>query len=135
MRIAAVALLMVLAACSGGSSEPSGPATTTPAGQGVATPTNPPPTGVPVPEALSAFQCESDGTGTYTASGALKNDTKATVTFQVTVNVGRPGTAPQAAATRQLPKVGAGDSVTFEITKVPIVDESGACHVQVVTTK
>lgn len=134
MRFAAVALLVVLAACSGGSSEPSGPATTAAAGAGVA-PTNPPPTGVPVPEALSGFRCEDDGAGAYTASGAVTNRAKAAVTFQVTVNVGQAGAAPQAAATKQLPKVGAGDSVTFEITKIPIVDASGACHVQVVTTR
>jgi hypothetical protein len=134
MRFVAVALLAVLAACSGGSSEPSGPATSTPA-PGVVEPSNPPPTGTPVPEALSDFRCEPDGTGTYTATGALSNDTKASVTFQVTVNVGLPGAAPQAALTQQVPKVRAGGSATFEIVKIPVAAEGGTCHVQVVTTK
>ena len=134
MRFVAVALLVVLAACSRGSSEPTGPATSTPA-PGVVEPSNPPPTGTPVPEALSDFRCEADGTGTYTATGALSNDTKAAVTFQVTVNVGLPAATPQAAVTKQVPKVKAGGSTTFEIVKIPVAAEGGTCHVQVVTTK
>ena len=133
MRFAAVALLVVLSACSGGSGEPEKAATTAPPSAGA--PTNPPPTGTPVPQALSGFRCEPDAAGTYTATGALTNRTKATVTFQVTVNVGVPGAAAQSAMTKQLPKIGAGDSVTFELTKVPVADPSGTCHVQVVTTK
>ncbi|MET0819707.1 MAG: hypothetical protein ABWY58_01990 [Aeromicrobium sp.] len=134
MRFVAVALLVVLAACSGGASEPSGPTTSTPAA-GVVEPSNPPPTGTPVPEALSDFRCEADGSGTYTATGAVTNRTKAAATFQVTVNVGQPSIAPQAAMTKQLAKVRAGGSVTFEIVKIPVADENGTCHVQVVTTK
>lgn len=133
MRFAAVALLLVLGACSGGSSEPEKVATTpTPA---AGAPTNPPPTGTPVPEALSDFRCEADGAGTYTATGALTNDTKASVTFQVTVNVGLPSATPQAAVTKQVPKVRAGGSATFEIVQIPVAAEGGTCHVQVVTTK
>jgi hypothetical protein len=134
MRFVAVALLVVLAACSRGSSEPSGPATSTPA-PGVVAPSNPPPTGTPVPEALSDFRCEADGAGTYTASGAVTNRSKATATFQVTVNVGQPSGTPQAAMTKQLAKIGAGGSATFEIVKIPVAAEGGTCHVQVVTTK
>jgi hypothetical protein len=98
-------------------------------------PSNPPPTGAPVPEALSDFQCAADGSGTYTATGAVTNRTKATATFQVTVNVGQPSITPQPAVTKQLAKVRPGGSVTFEIVKIPVADEGGTCHVQVVTTK
>ena len=130
---ASMALLLVLGACSGGSSEPDAPTSTpTPAANA---PTNPPPTGVPAPEALSGFRCEPDGAGTYTATGAVTNDTKAAVTFQVTVNVGTPAAVPQAAVTKRVPKVRAGGSATFEIVKVPVAAEGGTCHVQVVTTK
>lgn len=133
MRFAAVALLVLLAACSGGSSEPDAtPTATTPAANA---PTNPPPSGTPVPEALSDFRCEPDGAGAYTATGAVKNTAKAPATFQVTVNVGQPSPMPQAAVTKQLAKVGAGGSTTFEITGIPVVGEGGTCHVQVVTTK
>jgi hypothetical protein len=131
--VGATALLVVLGACSGGSSEPAPKATATAPAAGA--PTNPPPTGVPAPEALSDFRCEPDGAGAYTATGAVTNDTKATVTFQVTVNVGLPATTPQAAVTKQVPKVRAGDSATFEIVQVPVAAEGGTCHVQVVTTR
>jgi hypothetical protein len=133
MRFAAVALLIVLGACSTGASKPDARATTPTAN--VAAPTNPPPTGSPAPEALSDFRCEADGAGTYTATGGLTNRTKATVTFQVTVNVGQPATTPQAAVTKQVAKVRAGGSATFEIVKIPVAAEGGTCHVQVVTTK
>jgi hypothetical protein len=134
MRFVAVALLIVLAACSRGSSEPSGPTRSTPA-PGVVTPSNPPPTGTPVPEALSDFRCEVDGAGTYTATGAVTNRSKAVTTFQVTVNVGQPSGTPQAAMTKQLAKVRPGGSATFEIVKIPVAADGGTCHVQVVTTK
>jgi hypothetical protein len=134
MRFVAVALLFVLAACSAGSTEPSKPTKSTPSA-GVVQPSNPPPTGTPAPEALSDFRCEPDGAGSYTATGAVTNRTKATATFQVTVNVGQPSITPQAAVTKQLAKVRAGGSATFEIVKIPVVDEAGTCHVQVVTTK
>lgn len=132
MRFAAVALLLVLGACSGGSSEPDAKATTATPGAGA--PTNPPPTGTPAPEALADFRCEPDGTGTFTATGSLTNDGKSAVTFQVTVNVGVPAATPQAAVTQQVSKVRAGGSTTFTIVKIPVTAEGGTCHVQVVTT-
>jgi hypothetical protein len=134
MRFVAVTLLVVLAACSRGSSEPSEPTKSTPT-PGVVKPSNPPPTGTPVPEALSDFRCEPDGAGTYTATGAVANRTKAVATFQVTVNVGQPSGTPQAAMTKQLPKIRPGGSATFEIVKIPVAAEGGTCHVQVVTTR
>ena len=134
MRWVAVALLLVLGACGGGSDEPgAAPSTTAPAVVPGASPTTPAPTGDPVPAALSRFRCDADGAGTYTASGILTNSTKKSVTFQVTVYVGEPVPGRQTAKTKQVPKVAAGGSVEFQVDTIPAV-EGGTCHVQVITT-
>lgn len=134
MRIAAVALLLLLSACGGGSDKPAATPSSTPTLAPGAVPTTPAPTGDPVPAALSRFRCEPDGAGTYTATGVLSNATKSQVTFQVTVQVGPTDVPTQSAMTKQVPKVAAGGSVDFEILKIPAV-EGGSCHVQVLTTK
>lgn len=142
MRSAVVALTLVLpmslalGACSGGSDEPGAKASpSAPATDPNAAPTTPAPTGTPVPEALSRFRCDPDGTGTFAASGVVANSAKAAVTFQVTVYVGEPSGAPQAATTKQVPKVAGGGSAEFAIEKIPAPAEGGTCHVQVITTK
>lgn len=135
MRIAALALLLVLAACGGGSGGTEPPAAASaPAADPNAAPTTPAPTGTPVPEALSRFHCVADESGTFTASGVVANSTKAAVTFQVTVYVGKASGAAQQAATKQIPKVAGGGSVEFEIDKIPAPADGGTCHVQVITT-
>jgi len=135
MRLAAVALLLVLGACSSGSGEPDpSTSTTAPAIDPAASPTTPAPTGEPVPAALSRFRCDPDGAGTFTASGVLSNTTKTAVTFQVTVYVGQPVAGRQSAKTKQVPKVAAGGSVEFVVDAIPAT-EGGVCHVQVITTK
>jgi hypothetical protein len=135
MRLAALSLslplVLALTAC-GGSDEPPTPAATTPAP--VSSPTIAPPTGDPVPEALSKFRCEPDGAGAFTASGVLKNSGKAKVTFQVTVYVGPAAGAPASAKTKEIPTVKGGGSVDFAIDTIPAPPEGGACHVQVLTT-
>lgn len=137
MRTAAVALLLVLAACSGGSGGSGGTSTpTAPPSVGVsAAPTVAPPTGVPVPEALSRFRCEPDAKGVWNASGYLTNSGKAKVTFQVTVYVGPAAGAVERARTRQIPDVAGGGSVRFTLSQVPVGTTGGACHVQVVAAK
>lgn len=139
MRIAAGwvmagAVLVSLAACSG-SDEPTAAATTTPAAQPAGSPTIAPPTGDPVPEALSQFRCDPDGAGTFVASGVLANATKAKVTFQVTVYVGQASGAPASAKTKEIPKVAGGGSIAFTIDTIPAPADGGTCHVQVLTTK
>jgi hypothetical protein len=133
---AALSLLLVLAAC-GGSGEDAAPAaTTTPSPQQpAASPTIAPPTGEPVPGALSQFRCDPDGAGTYRATGVLENSTKAKVTFQVTVYVGEPSGVPASARTERLPDVAGGGSVDFTVDKIPAPAEGGTCHVQALTTK
>jgi hypothetical protein len=137
MRIAALSLFLVLGACGAGSdgsdgADPSGRQT---AQQPLANPTTPAPSGKPAAAALSRFRCEPDKAGAYTASGYLTNASKATVTFQVTVQVGAAAATPQKAMTKQVPKVAAGGSVEFTVAQVPAPAEGGPCHVQVVTTK
>jgi hypothetical protein len=127
-------LLLALGACSG-SEEPAASSTTTPAAQAAGAPTIAPPTGDPVPEALSQFRCDPDGAGTYQASGVLANSTKAKVTFQVTVYVGEATGAPASAKTEEVPKVAGGGSIKFVIDKIPAPADGGTCHVQVLTTK
>ncbi|MET0468099.1 MAG: hypothetical protein ABW075_04950 [Aeromicrobium sp.] len=135
MRMAALSLLLVLAACGGSDESPSTDASTPAASAPVASPTVAPPTGDPVPEALSGFRCEPDGAGAYRASGALKNATKASVTFHVTVHVGTPSAAPQSAKTTDVPTVKGGASVQFAVDGIPAPAEGGTCHVQVLTAK
>lgn len=135
MRFAAVALLLVLGACSSGSGEPDAKASSSaPAADPDVAPTTPAPTGTPVPEALSRFRCDPDGSGTFTASGVVANSTKKAVTFQVTVYVGEPSAAAQPATTKQVPKVAGDGSAEFEIDKIPAPAGGGTCHVQVITT-
>lgn len=135
MRIAAVGLLVLLAACGSGSAGPATAPSTTPVAATGIVQTTITPTGTPVPEALSQFRCEPDGEGTYAASGVLANDAKATTTFQVTVYVGVPIAGQQPAKTKQVPKVAGGGSVDFKLFKIPATAEGGTCHVQVLKTK
>ena len=135
MRTAAVALLLLLAACGRGADEPAAAPTTSPVAATGIVQTTITPTGEPVPEALSQFRCEPDGAGAYTASGVLANDAKAATTFQVTVYVGLPIAGQQPAKTKQVPKVAGGGSVDFKLFKVPAAAEGGTCHVQVLKTK
>lgn len=134
MRIAAVSLLLVLAAC-GGSEEAAAPdASDTPATQPVVSPTTAPPTGTPVPEALSRFRCDPDGAGTYQASGLIKNASKQRVDFQVTVLVGEPS-ASRSAKTLRVPRVAGGRTIEFALHTIPAPPEGGTCHVQLLTTE
>jgi hypothetical protein len=135
--MAALSLLLVLAACGGGSDEsPKTPATSAPAAsQPAGEPTVAAPSGDPIPQALSRFRCEPDGAGTFQASGVLANSTKAKVNFQVTVFVGEPPAAPLSAKTKQIPSIAGGGSVEFTVYKIPSPPEGGTCHVQVLTTK
>lgn len=135
--VAAVLLLLPLAACGGGSDEPAPAASSTAAApvEPTASPTVETPEGKAVPQALSAFRCESDGEGRFRATGALTNASKAKVTFQVTVLVGDASAGEQRARTQQVPSIAPGGSVTFEIPRIPAPEGGGTCHVQVLTTK
>jgi hypothetical protein len=136
MRMAALSLLLVVAACGGSEGSPKQPPTSAPpSSQAVVQPTVAPPTGDPVPEALSQFRCDPDGAGTFQASGVVENAAKGKVTFQVTVYVGEPQAVPQSAKTKQLAGVAGGGSIPFEIYKIPAPPAGGTCHVQVLTTK
>ena len=131
---AALSLLLVLAAC-GGSGEDTTPKAEPSPTEPATSPTIAPPTGEPVPGALSQFRCDPDGAGTFVATGVLKNSTKAKVTFQVTVYVGEATGAPASARTERLPDVAAGGSVDFTVDAIPAPAEGGTCHVQALTTK
>lgn len=139
MRTAAVSvsasLLIALAGCGGSDGPATRPTTSATAAREPAQSTIAPPTGTPVPEALSQFRCDPDGAGTFQASGTVENATKAKVTFQVTVYVGDPQDVPSSAKTKQLAGVAGGGSVEFQIDKIPAPAEGGTCHVQVLTPK
>lgn len=139
MRFVAVALMFVLAACSGGGSEPAPTPSTTASSDVAATPTTQPttatPTGKPAPEALSGFRCEQDSAGVWNASGLLSNDGKAKVTYQVTVFIGQAMGGEERAKTKQVPSVAAGGSIKFTISKIPAPKDGGPCHVQVLTSR
>ncbi|MFI5430197.1 hypothetical protein [Aeromicrobium sp. UC242_57] len=141
MRVVAVALLLVLAGCGGGSSEPAAtPSATTAATSSAtdATPTTEPttatPKGTPAPEALSEFRCEQDAEGRWNASGVLSNSGKAKVTYQVTIYIGQATGGEERARTKQVPSVAPDGSVEFTIKNVPAPKSGGPCHVQVLVT-
>ncbi|AWB93748.1 hypothetical protein [Aeromicrobium chenweiae] len=137
MRAAAVALLLLLAACgssSDGSSAKPG-STQAAASPAAAQPTSSGPTGKPVPEALLRFRCEKDAKGSWAASGFLVNGGKAAATFQVTVFIGEPTGGAGRAKTKRVENVAPDGSVAFRIFKVPAPKSGGTCHVQVLETK
>lgn len=133
MRTLAVALLLVLAACGGGSAgeEPTPAKTTASATQPTTKPTVAAPKGTPAPEALSRFRCFKNSKDVWNASGYVANKSKAKVTYQVTVYVGEAAGGEEKAKTRQLPNVAAGGSTTFILKDLPAPKDGGSCHVQV----
>ena len=136
MRTLAVALLLVLAGCGGGSDpQPvASSATSVTAPTATAKPTVALPEGRLAPEALSKFRCAKDSKGAWSTSGYVSNSAKTKVTFQVTVYVGEAAGGPEKAKTRQVPDVAAGGSAKFSITKLPAPKAGGPCHVQVLAT-
>jgi hypothetical protein len=140
MRTFVVVLLLVLAGCGAGSDGGGTPAATVqPAGDGAAPSTAPavkPPSGAPMPEALSKFRCRpDDDKGLWVARGVLANPTKSTMTFQVTVYVGEATGSDEQARTRQVPNIAAGGSTTFVVARVPAPGDGGRCHVQVLARR
>jgi hypothetical protein len=137
MRTFAVALILVLAGCGGGSDDqPSDSVTTTPTPTKATTkPTVAPPRGTPAPEALSRFRCAKTPKGVWNSSGYLANKTKAKVTFQVTVYVGEAAGGAEKAKTRRVDNVAAGGSTRFVINNVPATNDDGPCHVQVLAQR
>lgn len=133
MRTVAVALLLMLAACGGGSdpaSKPTATATKTTT-KAPPKPTIAAPSGTPAPEALSQFLCAKDAKGDWNASGTISNSGKNKATYQVTVLVGEAAGTDEQAMTKQLSNIGAGGSVKFALAKIPAPKAGGTCHVQV----
>ena len=138
MRTVAVALLLVLAGCGGGS-DPAAAPTTTPTKAkatekaAVPKPTVAAPSGTPAPESLSRFLCAEDSKDSkdrWRASGTIANSGKSKATFQVTVYVGEATGGAERARTKQLADIQAGGSAKFVITRVPAPEDGGTCHVQ-----
>ncbi len=64
----------------------------------------------------------------------MANETKAKVTFQVTVYIGEAAGGEEKAKTRQVPNVAAGGSTRFILNGVPATGD-GPCHVQVLAQR
>ena len=137
MRTLAVALILVLAGCGGGSDDqPTKPTKTTVVPTKTTTkPTVAAPKGTPAPEALSKFRCAKTAKGVWNSSGFLANKSKAKVTFQVTVYVGEAAGGTEKAKTRHVADVAAGGSTRFVINKLPATNDDGPCHVQVLAQR
>lgn len=137
MRVAAVALMFVLAACGGGGgSDPEPPAASTGTeSSGAAASGSAELKGTPAPEALSRFRCEADDDKRWNASGVLSNLGKTKTTYQVTVYIGQATGGEEQARTSQVPSVAAGGSTKFQLKRIPAPTDGGPCHVQVLATK
>ena len=112
MRTLAVALLLVLAGCGGGSSDPPAKPTKTTAATS-ADQGNDQADGRPAerhPRAGGALEVplRQGPQGKWNTSGYVANETKTKVTFQVTVYVGEAAGGEEKAKTRQVPNVAAG---------------------------
>lgn len=137
MRVAAVALMFVLAACGGGggSEEGQAPVATDTTGNTPSAPSAPALKGTPAPEALSSFRCEQDSKDRWNARGVLSNVGKVKTTFQVTVYIGQATGGEERARTTQVPSIAAGGSTKFRIKRIPAPTDGGPCHVQVLASK
>ncbi len=89
------------------------------------------PDGTPAPEALLDFACARDDKGRWRASGAVKNGTDTSVTYQVTVHVGPADGDGAAARTKRIAGVQAHGSARFDLGKIETRAPDGPCHVQV----
>ena len=88
--------------------------------------------GTLVPASLRGFTCTRDDEGTWTASGAVVNDSKESATFKVTVHVGPADGEGAVARTKRIASVQAHGSVQFDLGKIETRSDDGPCHVQVV---
>ena len=89
------------------------------------------PDGTPAPEALLDFACARDDKGRWRASGAVKNGTDTSVTYQVSVHVGPADGEGAVARTKRIAGVQANGSVRFDLGTIETRDPDGPCHVQV----
>lgn len=87
--------------------------------------------GTLVPASLTDFTCTRDDKGTWTASGAVVNDSKESATFKVTVHVGPADGEGAVARTKRIASVQAHGSVRFDLGKIETPSADGPCHVQV----
>ncbi len=131
MRTFAVALLLVVAGCGGGSEPAAKPTATKTTPKVAPKPTIAAPTGTPAPQALSNFVCEKNSKGVWVATGLISNAGKSKATFQVTVYVGEAAGSDEQAKTRQLANIQAKGSAKFAIGDVPAPKTGGTCRVQV----
>lgn len=93
------------------------------------------PDGTPTPEALSDFACDRDDKDVWRATGAVKNTTSSSVTFQVTVHVGPADGDGAVARTQRIAGVQANGSVRFDLGKIKTGSPDGPCHVQVLALR
>jgi len=131
MRIVtAMAMIAVVLSGCGGSGDGT-PGDTSPATPATTTSGPAPLEGKPAPEDLSGFVCDRDDAGKWSASGVLKNATKADATYQVTVFLGDASGKSADAKTKHIGLIKAGQSLTFAYESLPEADADTQCFVQV----
>ena len=128
----ALALCLVLAGCGGSSDKQATPSkkTQTTTAAPTTKPTIAAPTGLPAPGDLHDFQCYADAKGSWNSSGILKNDSKKSVTYQVTVYVGQANGKDAKAKTKQY-VVNATGSTRVALADLPAADGATQCYFQV----
>lgn len=134
MRFAgiAVAVCLLFAGCGAGGAPPAKATPTTKAvtPTPLGTPSIAAPTGASALQSLNDFQCAAGADGVWNSTGILQNTSKKTVTYQVTVFVGKANGERSNAKTKQY-VVSPEGSARIGLTKLPAPKGAAQCFVQV----
>ncbi|MFY0407048.1 hypothetical protein [Solicola sp. PLA-1-18] len=138
--VPAAVLALALAGCGGGDDAapaPTDPSTTVTAEPtATASPSAAGAAGIPGVAAdadVSDLLCARDGSGAWTATGAITNPTSAPADYRITVVVGAPDGGQKPGRRLVLPQLQPGKATAFTVDAVPVGESATpTCRVQVV---
>lgn len=122
----AVLALGLLTACSDSDAE-SAQETASPSGSPETTATQAPPENI-ASETVTSFTCQANSEGQWIAAGELKNNSKLTASYRVTVFL---GSGEGTAYSQEVGPLGATKSRDFSFGVLTPADEKASCRIQV----